>query len=931
MTEQEFQKELLSVFKEIGYTEYMIEEKNTYFSYNKEQPPHKAKAILYSSPIRKDSETAVIAIQDTKNVYNINLEKEVHPYKILGTPIIILAEYRKLKQETPPSIAIYNLREEKIETTKSAIDFQEYIREKRNQFSPRKLEDKKLEPFQGRLLFGEALKLTNQEIVEIFELGLENIFNKEMNEKYKIELYKYSLVLLGARILRDKANKDWSLESAQSLIEGAKSFNRNYFTIPDGILQKLNPLISDYLTKEFHFSHIGLETLGHFYERAVVLTKVRQEQGIYYTSPIIAKTILDRMPIEEIRPENRKLLDPTCGSGSFLVAAYQRFTEMAYRKENLNQRHARLISAIFGNDKDGIAADIAKLTLMLFHPPHNNNWKVSTIDALQDNFENSIIQKLGTRPTIIVGNLPFKKDTRNELDASSIILNHLFDLLDINGQMGIILPESFIDKTEKKEQAIIKRLIEEFEIYESFTIPSGNFQSAQKPAMAWILKKTKPIKKVFLSYDNIPTSNENKISIRQVDIFTHNETKRLLISIYKNLINKIWSNSLSINNFYQIESGFQLNSDKKIKEKAIIFEPNDKRIQQMEPNIYYWLETANNMHSFFNLKKLSTWVHLIDSNLNPRGIRKWRNQLSEYQTIVFLPVNTNRYIKPLIDIHTEDSFRIAPSYSYFTVFSLKEDSNYLYCLWILLQHPISCLYFYETKKKIWTNIDDYRNFPLPDSWNNVDTIKQLSTKAKMLLDLKCKYDSQEKNLLKLKEEILSIVKDVDKYIYTLYGFKDSEIKQIEEFFGNEKRPGLSELGEEWKQFAPSKSSKKKESFVDPNPIELEEFGTAFETLEVDYDRLRVKLSIMGLDEREDRTNIYNDGIWIPMIPNMPGWMLTLQASGWIHLKTHDSLLIQKYPKTYIHGFKLLKNAYESEDEIDKALFGTSELEKKKVG
>jgi hypothetical protein len=126
MTEQEFQKQLLSAFEEIGYSDYMIEEKNVSFSYKNGHPPHTAKAILYSSQFRKDLETAVIAVQETQNANKLDIETELKPYETLGTPIIILAEYRKLKTGNEPLIVIYDLMKERALTSKAVISFQEF-------------------------------------------------------------------------------------------------------------------------------------------------------------------------------------------------------------------------------------------------------------------------------------------------------------------------------------------------------------------------------------------------------------------------------------------------------------------------------------------------------------------------------------------------------------------------------------------------------------------------------------------------------------------------------------------------------------------------------------------------------------------------------------------------------------------------------------
>jgi len=70
------------------------------------------------------------------------------------------------------------------------------------------------------------------------------------------------------------------------------------------------------------------EDLGTYYES--ILTKdVRKESGIYYTPPLIVDDMVensvgallkDNTPIDAAKI---KIVDPACGSGIFLLSAYQ--------------------------------------------------------------------------------------------------------------------------------------------------------------------------------------------------------------------------------------------------------------------------------------------------------------------------------------------------------------------------------------------------------------------------------------------------------------------------------------------------------------------------------------------------------------------------------------------------------------------------------
>lgn len=966
MKEKEFQKELLSAFKEIGYSEEMRLESVSFVGEN--ATPHTAKVVFYSDSIRRDSETAVIAIQETVSAEHPDYEKEIKPYYGLGTPIIVLAEYRKLREGSEPRISVCGLDQKdnfKIENDNVIpfSKFKEYVKRNRENFSPRKLEEVKFDPSQSRkfkvepYLFDRILKISEKELVQRYHTGLNEIIESSPNDEKAV--YENSLILLASRILRDKLTvekKDtWSVNSVSDLIEGAKGINE-YFNIPLKYRKILEPLL-DFLPSHFDYSQLGIEALGHFYEKAILNKKIKQEFGIYYTQPIIAKTILKRMPIEEIRPTERRLLDPTCGSGSFLVAGYERLTQATYLKVPVDERHKNLINTMYGNDVDEFAAKIAKLTLLLFYPPHKNNWKVSHENALEMNFTKNITNKLGNKkPTIIVGNLPFRFKNNNtkaigrSRESSSIIFEKCLELLEDKGIMGIILPESFVLYEHHEDKLLRRKLVNDYQIIDRWKLPAMWFNNTNHPAIALIIKKEKPLFKVFtmLELSNLPIlgySNKlnHLIEVSRQSIDLENPPETLVISRYDYLMHKLRNFSNKVITFYDPFSGLKKNEDAKL-----ISEESDVRQEH-----YIWLDNAEGKNQFFNPRSQEQKLYLSihdKKNLHPRNARnKLRQRLILNRMQILMRANRNNPSKwasiGLIDIILKNEKGIAPSSSFHPTF-LKEayiqnEDPFLFSLWIIVNHPIINFFCRNISHQKWIKVEDYENFPLPDSWNDIDKIKNLATKAKQLLDLKRKYDAKYKSdgkddknkpstsEVELRNKILSLVKETDKIIYDMYGFTKSEIQQIEDFFGDEKRPGLEELGGDWKQFKLVKKREKKAPSIDSK--DLKDFGTSFETLEVDYDKLQVKLAINGLRDRDDGVDVDRDGIWIAITPYMPGWMLSKGKIGWIYLKTYDSTLIEEYPDIFIKDFALLKNAYKTDKEIEESLYGKEMKQDKKVG
>jgi hypothetical protein len=171
----------------------------------------------------------------------------------------------------------------------------------------------------------------------------------------------------------------------------------------------LREIISSlYPPNPYEFSVIPADILGQVYERflgkviqvkgkiATIKEKpeVKKAGGVFYTPSFIVNYIASHTVDKELRGktpkqvEKIKIMDPACGSGSFLIVAYQRLLDwhLAYYmanggptkfKKELHQttkgtyrlttqvRKSILINNIFGVDVDPQAVEVTKLSLLL--------------------------------------------------------------------------------------------------------------------------------------------------------------------------------------------------------------------------------------------------------------------------------------------------------------------------------------------------------------------------------------------------------------------------------------------------------------------------------------------------------------------------------------------------------------------------------------
>jgi hypothetical protein len=111
-------------------------------------------------------------------------------------------------------------------------------------------------------------------------------------------------------------------------------------------------------------------------------------------------------------------------------------------------------------------------------------------------------------------------------------------------------------------------------------------------------------------------------------------------------------------------------------------------------------------------------------------------------------------------------------------------------------------------------------------------------------------------------------------------------------------------------------------------IEFDEpdWGTTFEVFDIDFKQKQIKIIIDGFSTEPDDSSNREDGFLLKIIPVMPGWMFRKGIIGSVRLTTRNPEKLKQSPEKYIIGFRLLKNAYKSDSEINE--FFSSLLNKK---
>ncbi len=251
-------------------------------------------------------------------------------------------------------------------------------------------------------------------------------------------------------------SRDATLNGLIRLTQALEScFNGAIFPLPSNIEQVLSDEVialiasmfkgDDPETGQLHadftnfrvydFSYIPVETLSSIYEQFLHSQGTGKKDGAVYTPEPVADYLLCELDESKPLQKGMKILDPSCGSGIFLVLAYRRLIELELANSPNNKLKPTelrriLCESLYGVERNKEACYVAEFSLILtllnyVDPPElhrNKQFKFPSLHNTQifecDFFDNqSEFWKRGEKFDWIVGNPPWielKKTTEGE-------------------------------------------------------------------------------------------------------------------------------------------------------------------------------------------------------------------------------------------------------------------------------------------------------------------------------------------------------------------------------------------------------------------------------------------------------------------------------------------------------------------------------------
>lgn len=258
---------------------------------------------------------------------------------------------------------------------------------------------------------------------------------------------------------------------------------------------------------------------GAIYES--ILEKNGQDKksgaGQYFTPRPLIKAMVDC-----IAPQiGETVCDPACGTGGFLLTAYDYMKEQSASKE---KRDFLRNKALHGVDNTPLVVTLASMNLYL-HGVGTDRSPIVCEDSLEKEPSTLVDVILanppfGTRPagSVDINRPDFYVETKNN---QLNFLQHMMLMLKTGGRAAVVLPDNVLFEGGAGE-TIRKKLLSDFNLHTILRLPTGIFYAQGVKANVLFFSKGQPTKEIwFYDYrtDIKHTLATNKLERHHLDDF----------------------------------------------------------------------------------------------------------------------------------------------------------------------------------------------------------------------------------------------------------------------------------------------------------------------------------------------------------------------------------------------------------------------------
>jgi hypothetical protein len=230
-------------------------------------------------------------------------------------------------------------------------------------------------------------------------------------------LLRAAFWLLAAKVLRDKEVPGFKTLSLSDPRDAWARLQKHYCSadasVPSFTRSELAALGSAAaIVDQFDsLAHVTVESLAAVYETAFITKEQRKAWGIHSTPAFLVDYMLWRLApwITEIPAGERRIFEPACGHGAFLVGAMRLLRDLL-PATTPEKRHDYLRTRLCGLDQDAFAIEVARLSLTLADVPNPNGWRLERGDM----FQGQALARRAADAMILLANPPFEKFARTD-------------------------------------------------------------------------------------------------------------------------------------------------------------------------------------------------------------------------------------------------------------------------------------------------------------------------------------------------------------------------------------------------------------------------------------------------------------------------------------------------------------------------------------
>jgi len=251
---------------------------------------------------------------------------------------------------------------------------------------------------------------------------------------------------------------------------------------------KLKRLIRDLIDKE-QWSSAGVDVKGDAYEELLAkgAEDTKSGAGQYFTPRALTTAIVDCV----LPTPDDTITDPACGTGGFLLAAYEHIQRHHGAALTPDQRRRLANGAITGTELVDGTARLAAMNMVLHGIGTPNGPSLITVG-------DSLSKEPSQRYSLVLANPPFGRSSSirmvgedgrvtredREIERSDFwattankqlnFLQHIASLLRIDGRAAVVVPDNVLFEGGAGE-TIRRRLLKQYDVHTLLRLPTGIF------------------------------------------------------------------------------------------------------------------------------------------------------------------------------------------------------------------------------------------------------------------------------------------------------------------------------------------------------------------------------------------------------------------------------------------------------------------------